>query len=98
VSASTVASVDEATVRYYQEASILKPVSPDTHSDDWPCFLLSDASVHRRDGSLVNQLHVDLEGPFIVRGRLEIEKDNEKYRAPLLNALRAAYMPLYPVC
>ncbi|KAI0392614.1 hypothetical protein F5Y17DRAFT_435594 [Xylariaceae sp. FL0594] len=79
-SVSTVASsADEAVVRHYQESSILKPVAPDSHSDDWPCFLLSDASVHRRDGSLVNQLHVDLEGPFIVRGRLEVEKDNEKY-------------------
>ncbi|KAI1812878.1 hypothetical protein GGS20DRAFT_578025 [Poronia punctata] len=80
VSVSSTGSTGEVVdVRHYQESSVLKPVTPSTHSDDWPCFLLSDASVHRRDGSLVNQLHVDLDGPFIIRGRLEIEKDNEKY-------------------
>ncbi|KAJ8108723.1 hypothetical protein ONZ43_g6340 [Nemania bipapillata] len=66
-------------IRHYKETSVLKPVSPSTHSDDWPCFLLSDATVHHRDGSLANQLHVDLEGPFVVRGKLELEKDNERY-------------------
>jgi hypothetical protein len=82
-STSTVATVDQVAVRHYKEASVLKPVSANTHTDDWPCFLLSDAAVYRRDGTLVNQLHVDLEGPFVIRGRLEIEKDNERYRAPL---------------
>ncbi|KAJ2989401.1 hypothetical protein NUW58_g3483 [Xylaria curta] len=67
------------TARHYKETSILKPVSPSTHTDDWPCFLLSDASVHRRDASLASQLNADLEGPFIVRGKLELEKDNERY-------------------
>ena len=70
-------------IRHYKETSILKPVSLSTHSDDWPCFLLSDATVHHRDGTMANQLNVDLEGPFIIRGRLELEKDNERYRMPL---------------
>ncbi|KAI1822000.1 hypothetical protein F4861DRAFT_516712 [Xylaria intraflava] len=79
-STSTVATIDQQdTVRHYKERSILKPVSADTHSDDWPCFLLLDATVHRLDGSLVNQLHVDLEGPFVVRGRLDLEMDNAQY-------------------
>ena len=72
-----------AAIRHYKETSILKPVSLSTHSDDWPCFLLSDATVHHRDGTMANQLNVDLEGPFIIRGRLELEKDNERYRMPL---------------
>ncbi|KAI1113696.1 hypothetical protein F5Y14DRAFT_416987 [Nemania sp. NC0429] len=67
------------TRHHYKESSILKPVSPSIHSDDWPCFLLSDATVHRRDGSLASQLHVDIEGPFTIRGKLELEKDNERY-------------------
>ncbi|KAI0196620.1 hypothetical protein EV127DRAFT_476678 [Xylaria flabelliformis] len=79
-SASASAAVlDNQDVRHYKEASILKPVSPSTHTDNWPCFLLSNATVHRHDGSLANQLEVDLEGPFIIRGRLELEKDNERY-------------------
>ncbi|KAI1352161.1 hypothetical protein F5Y01DRAFT_280830 [Xylaria sp. FL0043] len=64
--------------RHYKETSVLKPVDPSVHPDDWPCFLLSDATVHLRDGNLVNQLEVDMYGPFIVRGRLELEKDNER--------------------
>ncbi|KAI1745933.1 hypothetical protein F4680DRAFT_399739 [Xylaria scruposa] len=78
-SASTAVPDDHDSVRHYKEASILKPVSPSTHTDNWPCFLLSNATVHRHDGSLANQLEVDLEGPFIIRGRLELEKDNERY-------------------
>lgn len=66
--------------RHYKETSVLKPVSATTHPDDWPCFLLSDATVHARDGNLFNQLEVDMFGPFIVRGKLEIEKDNQRYR------------------
>ncbi|KAI0443905.1 hypothetical protein F4803DRAFT_287637 [Xylaria telfairii] len=77
--ASTAAPVYQESARHYKETSILKPVSPSTHTDNWPCFLLSNATVHRHDGSLANQLEVDLDGPFIIRGKLELEKDNERY-------------------
>jgi hypothetical protein len=76
---TTTSKYKPSTIRHYKESSILKPVGPTTHSDDWPCFLLSDATVHRYDGSLANQLHADYEGPFIVRGKLELEVDNERY-------------------
>ncbi|GAW26793.1 putative defective in methylation-7 protein [Rosellinia necatrix] len=70
----------EESIRHYKETSILKPVGPSTHTDDWPCFLLSDATVHMRNGTPANQLLVDIMGPFIIRGRLEVEKDNERFR------------------
>ncbi|KAI1462373.1 hypothetical protein F4805DRAFT_410373 [Annulohypoxylon moriforme] len=76
---STVATIDEAAIQYYQEETVLKPVSSRTHTDDWPCFLLTDATIYHKNGTLANLLHVDLEGPFIVRGRVEIEKDQERY-------------------
>ncbi|KAJ8130031.1 hypothetical protein O1611_g3598 [Lasiodiplodia mahajangana] len=66
-------------VRHYKESSVLKPVNPSVHSDNWPCFLLTDATVHVPDGAMVSQLEVDLMGPLIVRGKLELEKDNERY-------------------
>ncbi|KAI1425861.1 hypothetical protein F5Y12DRAFT_322797 [Xylaria sp. FL1777] len=69
----------QESARHYTETSVLKPVGASTHTDDWPCFLLSDATVHLRDGTLVNQLEVDMHGPFVVRGRLELEKDNQRY-------------------
>ncbi|KAJ3561578.1 hypothetical protein NPX13_g8891 [Xylaria arbuscula] len=65
--------------RHYKETSVLKPVNASTHPDDWPCFLLTEATVHARNGALFQQLEVDLYGPFIVRGKLEIEKDNQRY-------------------
>ncbi|KAI1415230.1 hypothetical protein F5Y13DRAFT_157007 [Hypoxylon sp. FL1857] len=76
---STVATVDEAAIQYYKEESVLKPVSNRAHTDDWPCFLLTDATIYHKDGTLANLLHVDLEGPLIVRGKLEIEKDQERF-------------------
>ncbi|KAI1501095.1 hypothetical protein F5X99DRAFT_212655 [Biscogniauxia marginata] len=78
-SASTVATVDENVIIFYKENTILKPVSRRAHTDDWPCFLLADATVHHRDGTLANLLHVDLEGPFIIRGRVEVEKDQKRF-------------------
>ncbi|KAI1466322.1 uncharacterized protein F4812DRAFT_433664 [Daldinia caldariorum] len=76
---STVQTVDEMALEYYREDSVLKPVSARAHTDDWPCFLLTGATVFHKDGTLANLLHVDLEGPLIVRGKLEIEKDQEKF-------------------
>ncbi|KAL7625081.1 hypothetical protein AAE478_004295 [Parahypoxylon ruwenzoriense] len=76
---STVSTIDGTAIQYYKEDSVLKPVSARVHTDDWPCFLLTDATVYHRDGTMANLLHVDLEGPFIVRGRVEIEKDQEKF-------------------
>ncbi|KAI1765968.1 hypothetical protein GGR53DRAFT_243372 [Hypoxylon sp. FL1150] len=78
-STSTVATIDQAAIQFYKEDSVLKPASARLHSDDWPCFLLADATVYHPNGTLANLLHVDLEGPFIMRGRLEIEKDQERY-------------------
>ncbi|KAI1776349.1 hypothetical protein F4818DRAFT_413840 [Hypoxylon cercidicola] len=76
---STVATIDEAAIQFYKEESVLKPASAQVHTDDWPCFLLADATVYHQNGTLANLLHVDLEGPFITRGRLEVEKDQERY-------------------
>ncbi|RYO88052.1 hypothetical protein DL762_003937 [Monosporascus cannonballus] len=78
-SVSTVATVDDNAIRYLRESTVLKPAPASAHTDDWPCFLLVDATVYHRNGSMANLLHVDLEGPLIVRGRLEVEKDQEGY-------------------
>ncbi|RYP91446.1 hypothetical protein DL770_002385 [Monosporascus sp. CRB-9-2] len=78
-SVSTVATVDDNAIRYLRESTVLKPVPASAHTDDWPCFLLADATVYHRNGSMANLLHVDLEGPLIVRGRLEVDKDQERY-------------------
>ncbi|OTB07771.1 hypothetical protein M426DRAFT_317664 [Hypoxylon sp. CI-4A] len=76
---STVATIDDSTMQYYKEDSVLKTASSKSHSDDWPCFLLTDATIYHKDGTLANLLHVDLEGPLIVRGQLQIEKDQERF-------------------
>ncbi|KAI1342128.1 hypothetical protein F5Y15DRAFT_332727 [Xylariaceae sp. FL0016] len=76
---STVATVDLDAIQYYKEDTILKPASSRLTPDEWPCFLLNDATVYYPDGRLANLLDVDLEGPFIIRGRLEIESDQARY-------------------
>ncbi|KXJ92764.1 hypothetical protein Micbo1qcDRAFT_232469 [Microdochium bolleyi] len=77
LSNSTVATVDEATVPYFRESSVLKKVPPAVHNDDWPCFLLLDATIYDKHGQMASQLDVDLEGPFVIRGRLALDKDQE---------------------
>ncbi|KAI0016054.1 hypothetical protein F4780DRAFT_761163 [Xylariomycetidae sp. FL0641] len=78
-SVSTVATVDEDAIKYYQETSVLKATDNQSNADDWPCFLLVDATVYHRDGTIANLLHVDLEGPFIIRGRVEVERDQQHF-------------------
>jgi hypothetical protein len=42
--------------------------------DDWPTFLLEDATVYLKDGvTIANLLNVEMEGLFIIRGRLVVE-------------------------
>ncbi|KAI8961549.1 hypothetical protein F5Y11DRAFT_223376 [Daldinia sp. FL1419] len=91
---STVQTVDEAALEYYQETSVLKPVSARTHTDNWPCFLLTSVTIYHRDGTLANLLQVDLEGPLIVRGRLEIEKDQERFLVNRQMKDRSPYIQL----
>ena len=54
----------------------MKPTET-TDSDNWPVFLLKDAVVYRKskDGqlSIANVCNVDTEGPFLVRGQLDID-------------------------
>ncbi|RDW88573.1 hypothetical protein BP6252_00605 [Coleophoma cylindrospora] len=67
-------------VRCLTESSVLKPISADIDPNDWPCFLLQDAAVYLKDGrTIANMLQVDLQGPFIVRGRLVVDPEDRNY-------------------
>ncbi|KAK3897556.1 hypothetical protein C8A05DRAFT_38890 [Staphylotrichum tortipilum] len=58
--------------RWTKESAILKPRPVDGISDDWPCYVLTDAAIYRKDGiTLANPLFVHLEGSVLVRGYLE---------------------------
>lgn len=61
-----------------------------TDSDAWPIFELKDAVVYRKskDGQLViaNVCNVDLEGPFVIRGKLDIDLSDQKEFSMLLLA------------
>lgn len=79
--AVTISSDDEPPranrmVKCLNEQLVLKPASKDLHPDDWPIFVLNDAVVLSKSGkTFANLLQAELEGPFIVRGRLEVDKD-----------------------
>lgn len=56
--------------------SILKPAAS---SNEFPTFVLEDAVIYRKDtnGKLVvaNVCNVNLEGPLVARGKLEVEDE-----------------------
>lgn len=76
---STVATVDESRIRYGRETSILKPTAPDKPDHDWPCYVLTDVQIYRSDGeTLANPLHVSLEGPMVIKGKLVVDHEDDK--------------------
>ncbi|OAA37725.1 hypothetical protein BBO_07433 [Beauveria brongniartii RCEF 3172] len=77
-STSSIESVDVGSVKWRQEASILRSVPKSVPSDNWPIFQLRDAIVLNRDGSTVeNALHIVPNGPFIVRGYLHYTREEK---------------------
>lgn len=87
VSSSTVATVDDSPTRWLKETDILKPMSEEIRgadsSHEWPCFVLTDATVYLKDGKrpanplLPNQ-------PWVVRGKLEVDvKEQRNHRREL---------------
>lgn len=80
---STVASVDLTNIEYVPELSVLKPAPS---SNDLPTFVLDDAVIYRKgtNGKLevANVCNVKLDGPFIVRGKLEVEDEHRPFCTP----------------
>ncbi|KAK0636216.1 hypothetical protein B0T17DRAFT_482119 [Bombardia bombarda] len=69
-------------IRWTRELSLLKPKAADQPDDNWPVFVLTDAVIYRADGTtLANPLHTHLDGPMIIRGRLELDEDTTKLLA-----------------
>ncbi|KAG0648863.1 hypothetical protein D0Z07_4976 [Hyphodiscus hymeniophilus] len=74
-------SVNEAEVhgnkiKYIAETEALRRVGKNLHPDDYPCFVLEDTTVYLQDGKTVaNLLNAELQGPFVVRGRLVVDGD-----------------------
>ncbi|KAK4670356.1 uncharacterized protein QC763_210970 [Podospora pseudopauciseta] len=73
-------SVDHDSVHYVKESAALTSVELGPDEGEWPCFVLSDAIIYRKDGkTLANPLMVHSEGPLVIRGLLEIDKETKKY-------------------
>ena len=71
---SSVATVDEGRISYFKETAILHKKKAGLDPTKWPTFVLNDVTVYRQDGkTLANALYAELDGPFIVRGKLDIE-------------------------
>lgn len=64
--------------RYLKESSIFKSIGSDKIEDDYPCFILRDTTIYNRDGDTFgNLLNAELEGPYIVRGQIAFDEDEE---------------------
>lgn len=62
----------------YLVTQVLHSLAPgDDDYNDWPCFLLEDATVKDKDGKLANLLDVASVGPLTVEGRLHFEAGDE---------------------
>ncbi|KAK3326319.1 hypothetical protein B0H66DRAFT_617285 [Apodospora peruviana] len=82
---SAVATVEELHHRYLKETNVLKPTSPNTPDNEWPCYVLTDAMVYRSDCKTpANPLHVHLEGPMVIRGTLQIDEADTEIMANLI--------------
>ena len=58
-----------------KESTVLRPRPEDIPDDDWPGYVLNDATIYRKDGkTLANPLLLSLEGSLVVRGQLEIDE------------------------
>lgn len=65
-------------MRYVKEELVLKPKSESTTDASWPCYVLTEATVYRSDGrTIANPLHVHLEGPMVIRGKLVIDDEDD---------------------
>ncbi|KAK4204298.1 hypothetical protein QBC40DRAFT_273184 [Triangularia verruculosa] len=73
-------SVDHDPVHYLKEGAVLKPTEPGVEYDKWPCFVLLDATIYRKDGkTIANPLMVHAEGPLVIHGLLEIDSDTKEH-------------------
>jgi hypothetical protein len=83
-SASSIETGHSSQIRYWKESRILKPASRDVPDVDWPIYVLTDATIYRKDGkTLANPLLVNVQGPMVVRGFLEeIEDDDDDHDKP----------------
>ncbi|KAM7223428.1 hypothetical protein V8F06_001305 [Rhypophila decipiens] len=82
----TAARANKPHIQYAKETSILKPKPLGVSDSDWPCFVLTDATVYRRDGkTIANPLHCLLEGPMVIKGKLVIDEEDKDTVSKLVN-------------
>jgi hypothetical protein len=63
-------------IKCIDEGKVLYPASKSVHLDDLPCFVLEDTSIYLQDGkTMMSLLNAELQGPFLVRGRLVVDGD-----------------------
>ncbi|KAL2152554.1 hypothetical protein VTH82DRAFT_5738 [Thermothelomyces myriococcoides] len=93
-SPSTTAPPEHSQIRWIKESSVLKPVPEDVPDSEWPCYVLTDATIYRSDGkTLANPLLVHLEGPLIIRGLLEVDEDKLVHNL-VRSSVRTAYIEI----
>lgn len=64
---------------FAKEAEILHPVDKKQLDDDWPTFSLHNATVYSEQlEGLANLLMVEKKGPFLMRGRMVVDHDDER--------------------
>jgi hypothetical protein len=74
ISTSAGTASNSTQIRWVNESLLLKPRPQDVPANDWPTYVLNDATVYRKDGkTLANPLLLPLEGSVVIRGRIEAD-------------------------
>ncbi|KAG7131110.1 hypothetical protein HYQ46_009755 [Verticillium longisporum] len=73
---STVATVDEDTITYAKETSVLKLAVLDENSEE-ETYVLEDVTVYGKDGQMANLLSVYFDGPVVVRGFIKADEGQQ---------------------
>lgn len=100
---STVETVDSAggnsRPTYHNETTILrqlKDIPDNADSDNWPCFVLSNATVYHKDGKrMANPLLALPEKPIVVRGKLEVDQMEPDERTSCLSSRLSTSVMIY---
>lgn len=90
-------SVSEDGLAPVAEGRILHPVDktgPKIDSDDWPCFVLEDAIVYKNGNKedLCSVLHVELEGPLTIEGKLDLVRMDKNSKRQILPTAKNAFI------
>ena len=83
-STSSLEATSKHSIHWCQQSSVLHKAEPGITDNDWPIFELKDAIILNKHGNIANALEVLLNGPFLARGHMVIDDQEQKSHCIIL--------------